>query len=783
MIARVLVDVPSKAVDKLFDYIVPPLFESVLEIGMRLIVPFGHRELMGYCLEITNISEYEHELKPIIRLLDMESYLTKELIELAKIIQIDTSTVLIKVLETMLPSALKAIYRTKFQVISYDKLPLKLQSIFENSHIKYLNEEFNEALKEVKEAIFSGALKQIYDISSKSNPRYKKFVKLQDLNYSLSSEKHLKVVEYLKDKQEQKIEVNALLTKLQLTSSVLKTLEKYKVISIYSSEEYREIESIQENYNKEVTLNLEQEAAFQKIVLSLNESKTFLLHGITGSGKTEIYLKAIEEVLKRKKEVIFLVPEIALTPMMVNRFKGRFKNQVAILHSGLSVGEKYDEWRKIIRQEVSIVIGARSACFAPFTNLGLLVVDECHESTYKQDDMPKYYAIDVLNHRAKYYNIPVILGSATPSIESYARYKRGYYELLPLKNRAMNSFEPDLKVIDMKEEFKKGNQSLFSLELQEEIKIRLDKKEQVILLLNRRGYSTFVICRNCGHVFTCPNCDISLTYHETDHSLKCHYCGHKAELPKVCPKCGKEDLRYMGSGTQKIESELSSLFPNAKIIRMDNDTTRTKNAHEKLLVSFEMQGDILLGTQMIAKGLDFPKVTLVGIIQADSNLYSPDFRAPEKTFQLITQVSGRAGRHDLKGKVLVQAFNPNHYAIQYAIHDDYLGFYEYEMSLRKLAKYVPFYFLVQVLLTGEFIRDLFIAGKEIVRNLRTHLSNEAIVLGPALPLIAKIKNRYSCQIVIKYKKEPNLDLLLFETKEKYDTDTIFVSIDKSPTLG
>ncbi len=783
MICRVLVDVPVKAVDRLFDYEIPSEYQDILEIGMRVIVPFGNRELMGYCLEIADKSEYEDHLKPIKSLLDLESFLTEELIDLAKKIQEDTSSVLIRVIETMLPSALRTTYKTLLRVMDRQNLPEILKPYFENIDERYLDQELASVLKPIKEAVKNNTIKQSVEVKSKANPRQVRIVRLLKNDSLPKTDKQKMVIAYLEKTESNCENFQTLLKELSITSSVVDTLSRQGFIEIIVQEEYRELFSLQPNFDKQVILNAEQEIAYDKIIAKLDQNQMFLLHGVTSSGKTEIYLKVIETVLKKNQEVIFLVPEISLTPMMVSRFKSRFHDQVAILHSGLSVGEKFDEWRKIIRKEVKIVIGARSACFAPFTNLGLIVVDECHESTYKQDEMPKYYALDVLDHRAIYYNIPMLMGSATPNIESYARYKRGYFELLELKKRAQNSSLPELKIVDMKQEFKNGNFNLLSDLLYEEIKTRLEKQEQTILLLNRRGHSTFVICRNCGFVFTCPQCDISLTYHEADHTLKCHYCNHKQTVPKTCAKCNSEDLRYFGSGTQKIEAELSERFPQAKVVRMDNDTTRTKNAHEKLLFQFEHDGDILLGTQMIAKGLDFPNVTLVGIIQADGNLYSPDFRAPEKTFQLITQVSGRAGRRDVSGKVIIQAFNPDHYAIQYAYNHDYLGFYEHEMGLRKLAKYVPFYFLVQVLFVGEKMRDLFVAAKAAVGSIRQVLTAESIVLGPSLPIIPKIKNLYSCQVIIKYRNEPKLNQLLTDIKDKYENQLVRITIDKSPTLS
>ncbi len=780
MIAKVLVDVPVKAVDRLFDYEIPSDFESVLEIGSRVIVPFGNRDLMGFCLDITTQKDTLNPLKPIRSVLDIEPYVTNELIELAKTVSMDTTTVLIRVLETMIPSALKAVYKPKLKVIDSSRLSNDLRLLFRSGDLIDLNEEVAPFLREIKKAMHDKQIEQYYDIVSKSKPKFQRMVRLIDPNYLPKTQKHSDYLNYLAQQPNKEALLSESLSDTNLSQSIVQTLEKKNVVSTFDREIYREIETIEPPKDKVVVLTDEQRNAFERMRQSLNKRESFLLHGVTGSGKTELYLAMIEDVLKSGKEVIFLVPEIALTPMMVQRFKGRFTNQVAILHSGLSMGEKYDEWRKIIRKEVKIVIGARSACFAPFTNLGLIIIDECHESTYKQDDMPKYYAIDICQHRADYYQIPMILGSATPNVETYARYKRGYYTLIELPNRAQNVTMPTVKLIDMKEEFKSGNLSLLSKPLQTAIADRLEKHEQTMLLINRRGYASFVICRHCGYVPMCPNCDISLTYHEVEHAIKCHYCGYKEPLPKVCPKCGSSDLQLMGSGTQKIESEIQALFPQATLIRMDNDTTRTKNAHEKLLNSFETQGNILIGTQMIAKGLDYPKVTLVGIIQADSNLYQSDFRAPEKTFQLIVQVSGRAGRHELKGDVLVQVFNTDHYAIKYAVNQDYQGFYDYEMRIRKLARYIPFYFLVQIECMGENIRDLFLRGKEIVNRLKSSLSSEAIVLGPALPPVARIKNKYRCQLLIKYRNEPNLDDALFQIVDDFQTNEFYLSIDKSP---
>ncbi len=783
MIARILVDVPVKAVDRLFDYSIPKTMQDVIEIGMRVIVPFGNRELMGFCLELTPESEFKDDLKPIIRLLDLESFLTQELIDVAKAIAKSSTSVLIKVLETILPSALKAVYQTKVTVVDELGLDADLRLLFDDKSDLIIDSTHASYLSKIKQAVKNDVLRQEYDIRSKASPKSVRFVKLiKDTDFP-ASEKQKKIISRLLLESSRELPLKQLLDEGVATPSVLKTLEKNGFLSLNAKEEYREIVSVNVPHDKIVSLNPDQLSAYAEIKNHLGEDLAYLIHGVTGSGKTEIYLNCIRDVVDLGQEVIFLVPEISLTPMMVNRLKGRFGPQVAILHSGLSIGEKYDEWRKIIRKEVKIAVGARSAVFAPFTNLGLIVIDECHESSYIQDVSPKYHAIDLAIIRAKQHHAPLIMGSATPNIETYARHKRGYFKLLELPKRWQSSPMPLVEIVDMKREFTSGNTGVLSNLLQQELRERLDKHEQAILLINRRGYSTFVLCRSCGHVITCPNCDISLTYHESDHTLKCHYCGHKEEIPKVCPKCNGIHLSFMGTGTQRIENELQTLYPNARIIRMDNDTTRTKNAHETLLTEFETAGDILLGTQMIAKGLDFPKVTLVGMINADSNLYNADFRSPEKTFQLITQVSGRAGRHDLAGKVVVQAFNPDHYAIRYAVTNDYQGFYQYEMQLRKLAKYVPFYHMVEITVLGENIRDILLAGRDIQRTLKNNLTSDAILLGPVIPAIARIRNKYRAVLTVKYRNEPTLDEWLAKVRELYENDKLAIDIARSSTLA
>jgi len=783
MIAKILVDIKSKNVDKTYDYYIPSEYQGILEIGARVIIPFGKRKIMGFCLEIAETSDYLKQLKSIETIIDIESYLTEELIGLGRELQKETSALLIKILEAMLPAALKVVYRPKLEVINFDMLDSKIADIFEFSPQVLLDSVDKELYPKIQNEIKKRNIRQIYDIKPKNKALAFKYVKLTTKVPEKISEKQKLVIEYLDKSKNNEANIKKARKDLNLTASVFNTLEKHGYVNVFYKEEYREVKSLYNVKSKEITLNEDQEIAYKRVMEELNKEKIFLLHGVTGSGKTEIYLKVIQEVIEQDKSVIFLVPEISLTPMMMSRFKNRFGNKVAMLHSGLSTLEKYDEWRRIVREEAKIIIGARSACFAPVKDLGLVVIDECHESSYKQDSVPNYYAVDVLKRRIKYHKAVMILGSATPNIDSYARHIRGYYELLSLPKRALNSYLPRIEVVDMKKEFISGNSSSFSKTLQDEIKERLAKKEQIILLINRRGHSNFIICRNCGYVFQCPNCDISLTYHEYSHSLKCHYCGHDEKIPKKCSKCESEDLRYMGSGTQRIEAELAELYPEAKIVRMDNDTTRRKHSHEKLLHDFEHNGDILLGTQMIAKGLDFPRVTLVGIIQADNNLYVPNFRAPEKTFQLLMQVSGRAGRRDILGKVVVQAFNPNHYAIKYACDSDYEGYYHHEMKIRKLAKYSPFYYMIELKVISDSMRDSFYNGIEVVKYLKRNLNNSPIVLGPAIPIVRRVRNKYNCEILIKYRELGNLNETLNKVLDEYQINNNFILIDRFPNTG
>jgi primosomal protein N' (replication factor Y) len=601
--------------------------------------------------------------------------------------------------------------------------------------------------------------------------------------------KQKEVLEYfLQD--DSPVEQKELFSFLGITSSTIKGLIQKGLLGQKEVEIYRNPFGDREFKRTEpLPLTEEQRKAIIPILNSIEEKRheTFLLYGVTGSGKTEVYLQSIQRVLQDGKEAIVLVPEISLTPQMVNRFKGRFGDQVAVMHSGLSAGEKYDEWRKIQRKEVKVVVGARSAIFAPFENLGIVIIDEEHETSYKQEENPRYHARDVAIERAGKYKCPVVLGSATPSLESFARAHKGVYQLLSLPKRMNNQSLPSVEIVDMREELREGNRSMFSRVLLDKIKDRLEKKEQIVLFLNKRGHSSFVMCRDCGYVINCPHCDISLTYHRFNQQMKCHYCGYEASVPNTCPECESEHIRYFGTGTQKVEEELAKVLPEAKVIRMDVDTTSRKGSHEKLLDQFqEGHADILLGTQMIAKGLDFPNITLVGVLSADTMLHLPDFRSSEKTFQLLTQVSGRAGRHELEGEVIIQTYTPEHYSVELAGEQDYDKFYEREMMVRKIHRYPPFYYISLVTVSHEELMMAVSVTEKITQYIQSRLSAESIVLGPVASPIPRINNRYRYQCLIKYKREPELGQALKKVLDNYQHEIaaggLAISVDLNPYI-
>jgi len=794
--AEVIVDVPTMQTDQPFTYLVPSEMETALQVGMRVEVPFGNgnRHVQGFVMAIQKSEESANpSLKAVIRLLDLAPVVNEELLSLADYMKKITYAFKITCLQTMLPSVMKA---------EYDKLiyPLadtpEVQVLFDQREvISWKEAEEEGSLSQ----LIRWRQEQLVDIKYEVHTRNK--VKTIRLVRSLLTEKQIEE-EWAKLRQNAKKQKELLLCLSELSqeepiayfknkgisTAVLNQGKEKGWLKFIESERYRDpYKDRVFDQTTALELNAEQKNAVEQIITAGQQQKdqVFLLEGITGSGKTEVYLQAIADVLSENKTAIMLVPEIALTPQMVERFKGRFGESVAVLHSGLSQGEKYDEWRKIEREEAQVVVGARSAIFAPLKNIGLIIIDEEHESSYKQDETPRYHARDLAIWRSKYHHCPIVLGSAPPSLESRARAQKGVYPLLQLNHRAKAAAQlPAIEIVDLREEFQNHRTSTFSANLQEKIQNRLDKKEQTVLLLNRRGYSSFVMCRDCGFVLPCPNCDISLTLHMDTRSMRCHYCGHEEPIPNRCPNCGGNKIRYYGTGTQKVEEELRELYPQARILRMDVDTTRRKGAHEQILQKFgAKEADILLGTQMIAKGLDFPEVTLVGVLNADTSLNLPDFRSSEHTFQLLTQVSGRAGRAEKAGEVVIQTFNPQHYAIELAKKQNYEQFYQQEMHVRHRGGYPPYYFTVKI--TASHPEEQVAAKKifQIANQLKEVLSPQSLLLGPTPSMILRVKNRYYYQLIIKYKHEPNLPHVLDEIlngSQKEQRQGLFVAIDNEP---
>ncbi|SJN35001.1 Helicase PriA essential for oriC/DnaA-independent DNA replication [Marinilactibacillus psychrotolerans 42ea] len=798
-IAEVIVDVPVLQTNKPFHYEIPKEFEQRLVSGMRVVVPFGNgsRLVQGFVINRFETSDYNGELKKIDQLMDLMPVLNKELIDLGEFMAKETFSFRISCYQTMLPAVLRAKYEKKISLIDdleeetlfevfRGKQELTWEEVIDRDLVKLMLELKAQGKVEVNYEVKDKRTKKtIKKVTSKLN-----FEQLEEISEGLraNAKRQIDLINVLQSIDSGEwLDVKWLTEEYGITLSTLKAAENKGWCQLKDVEIYRDpFKNVKIETTIALMLNPAQQTAYNEISNKMAENihEVFLLKGITGSGKTEVYLQTISKVLDENQGALMLVPEIALTPQMVYRFKSRFGEKVAVLHSGLSEGEKYDEWRKINNGEASVVVGARSSVFAPLKKIGLIIIDEEHETSYKQEENPRYHARDIAIWRGAYHHCPVILGSATPSLESSARASKGVYTLLELKERANKKALPEVSVIDMREEAKKGNRSNFSLSLQGAIKERLEKKEQSVLMLNRRGYSSFVMCRDCGFVLGCPNCDISQTLHMDTKTMKCHYCGHEEGIPAICPNCQSKSIRYFGTGTQKVQEELQGLFPEARIIRMDVDTTRRKGAHERLLKDFgDKKADILLGTQMIAKGLDFPDVTLVGVINADTSLGLPDFRSAERTFQLLTQVSGRAGRAEKIGKVYVQSFNPEHYAIQYAKKHDYDSFYKREMHLRHLSDYSPYYFLVRISVSHE--NEMTAAKKigEFIQFIRPVLSDKAIVLGPTPKSIARTHNRYHFQVIIKYKKEEALSNRLHELLARTQKDQakgLFISIDSQP---
>lgn len=705
--ANIIVDISHEKLDRPFGYIIPEKLSDCIQVGTAVKIPFGkgNRLIAGYVIEVTDKPGFDiAKMKEIDSVIEGATSVETGLIRLAWWIKENYGSTMNQALKTVLP--------VKKTVKNVEKKTVILNLS-------------DEALEEKRIA-------------------YKK----------KNAKARVRLLEELKT--EKSLPKNLVVNKLNISASTLKTMEQLGDIKIQSDIDYRKPVKLEEQKEYNIVLNPQQRAVAESIKETMSFGKEekpniHLIHGITGSGKTEVYMDLIDYTIKAGKDVIVLIPEIALTYQTVMRFTRRFGDEVSIINSRLSKGERYDQFERAKNGDIHIMIGPRSALFTPFRNLGLIVIDEEHENAYKSESVPKYHAVEVAIKRAKDEGAALVLGSATPSIESYYRARSGVYHLHKLDYREKGKL-PDVSVVDLREELKKDNKSIFSEQLQELIQDRLDKKQQTMLFINRRGYAGFVSCRDCGEAIKCPHCDVTLKLHR-NRKLICHYCGHTEDLPNVCPKCGSKYLGGFGIGTQQIESAVKKMFPEARVLRMDADTTSKKGGHEEILSAFaNREADILVGTQMIVKGHDFPGVTLVGVIAADMSLYASDYSATETTFQLLCQAAGRAGRSDLPGHVVIQTYTPDNYSIETASHQDYEAFYEEEMAYRKLMQYPPASNMVSILLQSKEQKELIQVTEEfvgIIKQYRDKYFKDLSVIGPAEPPVGKINDIYRRIIYLK----------------------------------
>ena len=741
MVAEIILNSNVKNLNRTFDYEIPVDLEKNISIGSSVLVPFGNMKKLeeGFVIGIKEKSDYK--LKTIAKVED-KKYLSKEKISLAKLMARRYFCNISDCLKLMLPPGTTS---KNFENRINDK--------FES--FVYLKKEEDEIEQDIE-------------------------------NKKIKSDKQIRALKFLIENDE--VAKADLKMFTDTSDNVIKTLEKNGYIEIVSKEVERNpfIHKVV-NKTKNLQLTDEQEDAFQRIAacVEFDEYEEFLMFGVTGSGKTEVYIQLIEKVLQKGKSSIMLVPEISLTPQTVDRFLGRFgEDKIAVLHSKLSVGERYDQWKKIERGEAKIIIGARSAMFAPVRDLGIIIIDEEHDESYKSETNPSYNVKDIASYLARKNNIPVVLGSATPDIKTYYKAKQGKIELLELTKRANNSDLPDVEIMDLRKELALGNKSMLSEELKEKIKKNIEIKKQTILFLNRRGFSTFIMCRDCGFTAKCKNCNITLTYHLKENKLKCHYCGYEQNAISICPDCGSKNIRYFGTGTQKLEAEVNKLFPEASTIRMDVDTVTKKNSHEEILNKFRNENiDILIGTQMVVKGHHFPNVTLVGVIAADSSLNIDDYRASERTFQILTQVAGRAGRGEDKGNVIVQTYNPDNFSIECAKVQDYKRFYDTEIQIRKQLRYPPFCDIILIGISGKNIKDVEAVSKKIYNNLNLGKAKTGIdinIFKPVPAPIDKIKNKIRWRIIVKCKLNDKVISLLNRSIQDINGDKARVIVDINP---
>lgn len=776
--AEVIVDNSNTNIDRTFTYKIPTKHLDYLDIGMRVVVPFGfgNKKVEGIIINLKNDVDFDKsKIKSIYKVLDESPLLSSSLIELGKWMRNEYLSTYNDVYRTILPSGITNKIKKYIKLDEKTNVSIKeLKSDNQKKIVNYLLENGESEISSLKDILNlrsinnsvnslkeKGIIRLYEKIDAGIGKKYEKYIKLcidVDIekileSYDKKALKQKQILDIIKDKKT--IKLSEVLQRVNTTLSTARALEKKGLLEIIEVEVKRNpiAKDIDKNYKLKFTT--EQQKCFNEIWYDIDNkiNNKFLIHGVTGSGKTEIYLQLIDNMIKCGKDSIVLVPEISLTPQTIDRFVGRFGDRVAILHSRLSIGERYDEWRKIKEGEVDIVIGARSAIFAPFNNLGLIIIDEEHENSYKSNMSPKYDTIEVAKKRCDLEDASLILGSATPSIDTYYKAKNNEIKLLSMNYRVNNKNMPKVKIIDMKKELNDGNKSMLSRELYFAIDENLKNKRQTMIFLNRRGFSSFVSCRSCGHVIKCKNCDISLTYHKTKNLLQCHYCGLSNKIPTICPECESKYIKHFGIGTQKVEDYLKNEFPSAVIERMDVDTTSKKGSHERILDRVKNRKvDILIGTQMITKGLDFPNVTLVGILAADMSLNLPDYNASERTFQLITQVSGRAGRGNIEGNVILQTYDPLHYSLQYSKDHDYINFYNNEIILRKEFRYPPFFNIINIIISGEdelLYKEVEKVYYKLTKELKLIEFSLEDLLGPHPAPISKIKGKYRWQILIK----------------------------------
>ena len=761
MIVEVVINRAAQEINRTFDYLIPSKLDNLVEVGCRVFVPLGRSQEIGYVTKIKDESSYDlSKLKEIIDLIDDVPLLNEMNIDLAYNISRHYFTSFGKSLELMIPQGLRKAVSKNLIVVDYNKLPNSLKPIFTDSEITY-TKQLKDYQEDIIKAIKDNAIEEKFIFKDKGSIKLVKYYKYNN-NLHVVSPKAKELINYLKEINEDVTKDDLL--NLGYSESSLRTLVKNNNVLEYSIEDYRNIK-VSKILKEKVVLNTEQENVYNTILKSLNSFDKFLIHGVCGSGKTEIYLNLIEDVLKSGKNAIMLVPEISLTPQMASRFKNRFNDEIAIIHSGLSTNEKYDEYRRIKKGLARIVLGVRSAIFSPLNNVGIIIMDEEQEKSYIQDSTPCYDTHYVASYLAKYYNCPLVLGSATPKVSTYYQALQGEYKLLNLYKRANNRPLEKSIVVDLRDEIKKGNRTVFSNVLRQELKNNLAKSEQSILFINRRAYATSCVCRSCGEVIKCPNCDVSLVYHKSDNTLRCHYCNYQIKKPTNCPNCNSTWIREMGAGTEKVEEELKNSFPEARVLRMDQDTVSQKNKYSEFIdLINDHKKDIVLGTQIVAKGLDFPLVSLVGVINADLSLFISSYDAYEKTYDLIEQVSGRAGRKDTKGICIIQTYNPDNYAIEAASKHSYLDFYKKEIKSRELSKNPPFADLIEIMCESSDHEVLYQEAYKIKRLLENNPNFK--VLGPVAHVIYKLNNKY--RVVITVKAIRNCDLsLINEISDRY----------------